>query len=116
MDQGNYDEIPTIGDALHLAATARYTARLGGPPTEDVEPSTEQYTGVVHIISLDAPPYVDFSILGPYAVRNKKRMKLSGFHISDDGTLEKCEIFGPPSIDAWSRAYKVLRTVLVSLG
>ena len=43
-------------------------------------------------------------------------MKLNGYFIPDNGTLEKCEIFGPPTFDAWSKAYKVLQTVLVMIG
>ena len=100
-------------DALHLIAVARYTARMGDPPVEDVEPIIEQFTGIVHLLHLGAPPYADFSTWGPYGVRNKKRLKLGGIHIAGDGTFEKCEQFGPKTYECWARAYRVLHTCLV---
>jgi hypothetical protein len=52
-------------------------------------------------------------VWGPYAVRNKKRLKLGGFHITDGGVFERCEQFGPPCLETWMKAYKVLHTCLV---
>jgi len=62
VDQTNADEVPTVTDAVHLAAVVRYSDRMGSEPVEDVEPSLEQYTSIVHLLGLGAPPYVDFSI------------------------------------------------------
>ena len=79
VDQTNSDEVPVMTDAFHMAAVTRYIARMGAEPFEDVEPSLEQYTSIVHLLTLGAPPYTDFSVWGPYAIRNKKRLKLGGF-------------------------------------
>ena len=62
VDQTNADEVPTVTDAVHLAAVVRYSDRMGSEPVEDVEPSLEQYTSIVHLLGLGAPPYVDLSI------------------------------------------------------
>ena len=40
-------------------------------------------------------------------------MRLNGFHIADNGTLARCEMYGPPNLEVWERAYKVLATVLI---
>ena len=56
-DQGNSDEVPTVTGAVMVAAMAKYKLRMGDVPTEDFEPSIEQHTGVVHLLSLRSPPY-----------------------------------------------------------
>jgi len=91
----------------------KYENRMGKPPLVDREPSVDQYTGIAHLISLQASPYADFSAFGPHGIRLRKRMRLGGFLIAADGTLEKCELFGPTSASDWSRSYRVLSTILI---
>jgi len=98
-DQGNADEVPAVTGVAIVASLVVYDDRMGEVPTEDSEPSSEQFTGIAHLISLHSPPYADFSVFGPYAVRNRKRMHLNGFHMYENGTLQKCELFGPPNYE-----------------
>jgi hypothetical protein len=65
IDQTNSDEVPVMTEALHMAAVERYINRMGAEPVEDVEPSLEQYTSIVHLLTLGAPPYADFSVWVP---------------------------------------------------
>ena len=51
--------------------------------------------------------------MGPFAIHNKKRLKLGGMHITDSGVFERCEQFGPPCYETWAKAYKVLHSCLV---
>ena len=115
VDQGLDDEVPTVKEVDFVAAYAKYETKMGGPPAEDKEPSIEQFTGVLHLLNLQAPPYVDFSIFGPHSIRLRKRMKLGGFHITQNGTFEKCELYGPATFTDWMKSYRVLSTVLIML-
>jgi len=113
IDQGLDDEVTTVSEADLSQGYVKYETRMGKPPSEDREPSVDQYTGIAHLISLQAPPYADFSVFGPHSIRLRKRMRLGGFFIAADGTLEKCELFGPTSASDWSRSYRVLSTILI---
>ena len=113
IDQGLDDEVVTVSEADIAHGYVKYEERMGKPPNEDREPSIDQYTGIAHLISLQAPPYADFSVFGPHSIRLRKRMRLGGFFIAADGTLEKCELYGPTSLAEWSRSYRVLSTILI---
>jgi hypothetical protein len=56
IDQTNSDEVPVMTEALHMRAIERYIHRMGAEPVEDVEPSLEQFTSIVHLLTLGAPP------------------------------------------------------------
>ena len=75
LDQGLDDEIPTISDTDITTGYTSYETRMGKPPSEDREPSAEQITAIKHLLSLSAPPYVDFSVFGPRCIRMRKRMR-----------------------------------------
>ena len=95
LDQGLSDEITVTTETDMTAGYERYKGRMGKMPSEDREPSIEQYSGVKHLLSLSAPPYADFSVFSPHSIRLRKRMKLRGFFLAADGSLQKCELFGP---------------------
>ena len=88
---------------------------MGKPPSEDREPSSDQFTGVQHLLAQHAPPYVDFSVFGPHSIRLRKKMRLGGCFLASDGSLQKCELFGPTNFEDWSKSYKVLSTILIML-
>jgi len=115
IDQGLDDEIKTATDAEIGLGYQRYEARMGKPPSEEREPSIDQFTGIRHLLSLNAPPFADFSVFGPHSIRLRKRMRLGGFFLSSDGSLQKCELFGPVSYVDWAKSYRVLCTVLLML-
>ena len=115
LDQGLDDEVPTLSDTDITAAYLKYSERMGKPPAEDREPSIEQVTAIQHLLKSSAPPYADFSVFGPHSIRMRKRMKLGGFFLATDGSLQECELFGPSSFADWSKSYKVLATILLML-
>ncbi len=115
VDQGLEDEIPSLPDSTYQAGYNNYRRRLGDVPPRDEEPSLEQLSGIAHLLSLKAPPYADFSIFGPHALRLRKRLKFSGYVFSGSGTLERAEQFGPPTFQEWSKCYRVLATALIML-
>jgi len=115
IDQGLDDEIKTASEQEIALGYQRYEARMGKPPSEERKPSIDQFTGIRHLLSLHAPPFADFSVFGPHSIRLRKRMRLGGFFLSGDGTLQKCELFGPVSYIDWAKSYRVLCTVLLML-
>eukprot|EP00971_Amphidinium_carterae_P168418 3336936-Amphidinium_carterae.2 len=49
-------------------------------------------------------------------MRFQRRMATAGMKLSEDGTFRKVEQRAPPDYETWRQAFKVLRTVLISLG
>eukprot|EP00435_Cladocopium_sp_Y103_P052243 s2443_g16.t1 len=85
----------------------------GERPAKDCEPTAEQLSSLIHLIGAGQPPYVDFSVFGPFGHRMMKRIKLSGYNIERDGTLKMVELYGPNNLGAWLQSYNVLLTCLV---
>jgi len=111
--QGLDDEVLTLSDTDITAAYLKYSEKMGKPPAEDREPSFEQVIAIQHLLKSSAPPYADFSVFGPHPIRMRERMKLGGFPLAADGSLQKCELFGLSSFADWSKSYKVLATILI---
>eukprot|EP00972_Heterocapsa_arctica_P080562 11871619-Heterocapsa_arctica.AAC.1 len=63
-----------------------------------------------------AVPYADFALFGPYGLRIRRRLVLSGMSISSDGVLKQIELKGSPCPQDWIRCYRVLCTALIMLG
>ena len=115
IDQGVDGEVPTVKDNDVIRMYQAYETRMGKPPAEDREPSVDQITAIQFLLAQSAPPYVDFSVFGPHSIRLRKRMKLGGFYLSSDGSLQRCELFGPSTFSDWSKCYKVLTVALIML-
>jgi len=115
IDQGLDDEVATALEADLTQGYDLYTKRMGKMPAEDREPSIDQFTGIRYLLSISAPPFADFSVFGPHSVRLRKRMRLGGFFLANDGSLCKCELFGPTTFPDWSRSFRVLATILIML-
>ena len=79
-------------------------------PPKDTEPTGEQINAVKHLLESNVPPYVDFSVYGPFAQRMQKRIKRSPW-----GAMVCGELQGPASIAVWLSCYHVLMTTLVML-
>eukprot|EP00435_Cladocopium_sp_Y103_P026713 s4904_g6.t1 len=85
----------------------------GERPAKDCEPTAEQLSGVLHLLSVGQPPYTDFSVFGPFGHRMMKRIRLSGYNIERDGSLKTVELYGPNNVGTWLQSYNVLLTILV---
>ena len=112
LDQGMDDEIPTVTDTAFQEGYSAHKEKMGALPPIDEEPSIEQFSALRHLLEQKSPPYADFIIFGPRALRIRKRLRLSGFQISASGSLEKSELFGPASHAEWAKSYAVLSTAL----
>ena len=90
-------------------AYATYRRREGGRPDDDEELTAEQLAGLHAVFASQGPPYVDFSIWGPYENRTARRLKFVAQELHADGSWHAREIYGPPSYEAWFRAWAVFR-------
>jgi len=97
IDQGSDVEGVTVSEADVSQGYVKCENEMGKPPFRT---SVDQYMGIVHLISLQAPLYADFRVFG-------------SFFIAADGTLEKCEVYGPTSASDWNQSYRVLSTILI---
>eukprot|EP00974_Lingulodinium_polyedra_P107301 10386000-Lingulodinium_polyedra.AAC.1 len=56
-----------------------YSTLRGGLPAREVEPSAEQLAAVKQLLDSGAPPYVDFSVFGPYGRRMLRRLMYTAY-------------------------------------
>ncbi|CAE7256557.1 unnamed protein product [Symbiodinium sp. CCMP2592] len=99
-----------------LQALERYIATMGAPPTEESEPSLEQYLALKRRTSSGLPPYAEFSVFVPFARKALKASKFRSFVTVGEGEYMLKELPGPASITQWSACYKVYRTALIMLN
>ena len=93
-------EIGIADEKSLMACYSRYQLIFGKGemPPKDTEPTGEQISAVKHLLESNVPPYVGFSVYGPFAQRMQKRIKLSGVTLGRDGVLRSVELQGPASI------------------
>eukprot|EP00435_Cladocopium_sp_Y103_P055167 s446_g18.t1 len=115
LSQIDDSEILVAEEKEILKCYQRYETVFGSGerPPKDCEPTAEQLSGLIHVMSVGQPPYTDFSVFGPFGHRMMKRIKLSGCNIERDGSLRTVELYGPPNFGAWLQSYNVLLTALV---
>ena len=90
LDPGMDAEIPATAESELRDGHSHHRRNLGAMPPPDEEPGIELYAAIKHTLAAQAPPFADLSALGPRSLRRKK-MRLLGYQISSDGTLEKQE-------------------------
>ena len=54
--------------------------------------------------------YVDLAVFIPFGDRMAKKVKLLGSTIGPDGKLSPVELYGPPNIFEWRKAYRIFAT------
>ena len=113
--QGDDSEVSIADQKILQACYQRYQTVYGKGelPPKDTEPTTEQVSAVLHLLSEGVPPYVDFAIFSPFQQRMQKKLKLTGLNIGRDGVLRNVELLGPPNISMWLGSYNVLMNTLV---
>jgi len=116
LDQTSDAEAPALNEADVLSAFERYASRIGGTPPPDEEVTGDQLSALQSLVKARLVPYADFALFGPYGLRIRRKLVLSGLIISTDGILKQVELKGPPLLQDWIRCYRVLRTALIMLG
>eukprot|EP00971_Amphidinium_carterae_P262709 5211482-Amphidinium_carterae.1 len=59
---------------------------------------------------LEAAPYVDMSVWGPFGHRLYKRLKLKGAKLLPDGGIGPVEMLGPPTFQDWVASWNIFKT------
>ena len=117
IDQSSDVEADTLTQQAIDSAYARYDQLLGGEPPPDHEPSYDQLAGLFHTVNvMKLPPYVDFAVFGPHAIRTIRKLKLTGLVMNPSGQLTRIELVGPMNFDQWEACFNVFRTACVMLG
>ena len=115
-DQANDNEVSTLSDSEVAEAYKRYQDLTGGPPAPHEELTLEQLTALAALLAAQAPPYVDFSVWGPFGHRIQKKVKLNGLTLSASGELHPVELYGPSDFATWDSCFRVWRTGMLMLG
>ncbi len=96
---------------------AAYREARGEFPAEEIEPTEEQISAVHQLINNGSPPYVDFSIFGPYGRRLIRKLTFISYHYNaPEGTWKRLELPGPPDFDSWWKSWLVLKCTFLLLG
>lgn len=115
LDQGDDSEVALLTPAKLAEAYAAFEQVNGGPPAEAEELTLRQVSALHSLFASGGAPYVDFSIWGPFENRTARRLKFSGVVMQADGSWHAREIFGPPTYEAWDKAYTVFRAGAIML-
>ena len=114
-DQTSEIEIDRVDEAFIDAGFAEYDRRLGGVPPPDHEPTADQLSAVWYLVSARLPPYVDFGVFGPHAVRMQRKLRLAGLVMSPSGELIRSELQGPPTFALWDACWTVFGVCMIML-
>ena len=83
-----------------------YHAVTEAMPEEVGEPSPNQLVALAkRVFRDDAPPYVDFVVLGPYERKLTKIQKCRIYTPLGDGTYLQRDLPGPPTYQGWLAAW-----------
>ena len=115
-DQANDMEVGELTPAQIKAAYDKFENTMGGLPAPHEELTGEQLAALHALLQGSGPPYVDFSVWGPFGHRISKRVKLSALMRGPSGQLQPVELFGPPDFDSWEACFRVWRTGCLMLG
>ena len=116
VDAARSDDQPVMPEDDYQKFRAKYKEIMHRYPPWDAEPTIEQLSAVQVLVRERAPPYVDLAVFGPHGQRTQRNLKLHGMVPGPNGTLQRIESRGPPTIAAWSLCMEVFKSVVVGLG
>ena len=109
-------EIQQLSQAEVGEMYRKYKVKFGDFPSSDVEPTTDQLSGLAQIIKSGNLPYTDFSIFGPHGLRQLRRAVFTSYALNaSTGEWSKRESPGPESILQWERCFKTFRVAMLLL-
>ena len=111
--QGSDVKIDLLSPAKLQEAHAAYKKRLGKPPPTEREPTEEQITCFVYMLTERNSCFADLAIFVPFGSRLAKSIRMHGQRVGADGEIYVLEIYGPPNIEEWCRCWYVFRTVAI---
>ena len=96
------------------AAHAKYKEKQEGECPKDERCTDEQLSCLMHLFRKKLNVNVDLAIFGPYANRMRRKMILSGLILGADGSFNKVEFKGPPTIEVWMAGFLVFKSGVIS--
>ncbi|CAK0857090.1 unnamed protein product [Prorocentrum cordatum] len=115
VDQALSREVTSLSDKEIQDCFVECKRRMGAMPTEEEEPDAEQLIGATHLLRSGAPPCVDFPLFGPRQLRSPRKLKFSCLILSADGVFQSVELLGPPTLEDWAAACRLLGAGLIML-
>ena len=106
--------LPFTGDEVE-AAWVMHERITGLRPRAEQEPSAEQLGALAAKLRSNEPPYVEFSVWGPFDRRQAKDRKCLAM-VWVEGALQPRTLQGPSSFAAWDQHWAVFATAMLSLG
>ena len=104
-------EQTTISDMF-----SRYRNKFGDVPSADIEPTSDQISGISQLLKSGALPYVDVSIFGPHGLRTLRRSVFSSYTLNAaTGEWSKKEAPGPANLQQWEKSFKIYKVALLLL-
>ena len=85
---------------------SRYKEKRGADPVEEIEPTLEQVSAAVQVISADRAPYADFGVFGPYGRRLLQKFLCTAWNFNPDGTWSRQQFPGAPTFPYWRASYE----------
>ena len=84
-----------------------YKAKFGDHPSQEVEPSADQLSGINQMLRSGALPYCDFSVFGPHGLRQLRKAVFTSYVLNvATGEWSKREAPGPDSIFNWEKSFR----------
>eukprot|EP00971_Amphidinium_carterae_P046637 918639-Amphidinium_carterae.1 len=115
VDPSREDSRPVMTQGELESAYRVYIKVMGAPPAPHEEATQEQLSAVRALLKDDLAPYVDMCLWTPFNLRLQRKMATTGLKLAEDGTFRKSDQRAPPDYESWRQAFKVLKTVLISL-
>jgi hypothetical protein len=84
----------------------------GAVPPENENPTREQYSAYVHMLSLGVFQF-DFGVMGPYGNRILRQQRLQGLVPSAGGAWKRIELVGPRDFETFQAAWKVVENLVI---
>jgi len=117
LRQADDTEVPVVDDSIMSTGYARWERLhgIGSRPPPDADVTSEQITGLAHVLEAGSVPYCDFAIWGPHGHRRERKLRLTGSVFNSDGSFRTVELVGPPTLDVWMDSYQVMITAFIML-
>ena len=115
LDPALDSELARLPQAKVREMFTDYVRLRGATPSEDIEPTLEQVSAIHQVITADVVPFADFSYFGPHGKRLPHKLTYVNWTFLPDGSWQRKEVPGRPSLEFWWASFRVYRAALRAL-
>ena len=116
IDQTSSDEVAPLDEITIDTLRQNLHTRLEGEPLEGEDFTNAQLTAFKRRLDAGQSPACDYAVLGPYGMRNERRMRFQATVKGTDGTERTIEVSGPDSLDTWESCHAVFKNLALACG